>query len=174
MTATSSHELASERTPGSAPSRARRPGRGYASGKDDYLTRLRKIEGQLRGVQKMIEDDRWCPDVVTQVSSVTRALQEVAVGLLNDHLHVCVIDAARKDPADARSSSTRSPAPSARWCGYERPGPFDRCRSARSNATARIRNHIRPDPAVPLRSALRGLPNHPTPRQQQASTRSEP
>lgn len=101
MTAASSRKPAPERTPGSAPSRARRPVRGYASGKDDYLTRLRKIEGQVRGLQKMIEEDRWCPDVVTQVSSVTRALQEVAVGLLNDHLHACVMDAARKDPADA-------------------------------------------------------------------------
>jgi CsoR family transcriptional regulator, copper-sensing transcriptional repressor len=49
----------------------------------------------------VIEDDRWCPDVVTQVSSVSRALQDVAVGLLNDHLHVWVMDAARKDPAHA-------------------------------------------------------------------------
>lgn len=103
MTAASSPELASERTPASAPPSARRPVRGYASGKDDYLTRLRKIEGQVRGLHKMIDDDRWCPDVVTQVSSVTRALQEVAVGLLNDHLHVCVMDAARKDPTDAEA-----------------------------------------------------------------------
>ena len=101
MTAASSREVASGRKPASTASRARRPVRGYASGKDDYLSRLRKIEGQVRGLQKMIEDDRWCPDVVTQVSSVTRALQEVAVGLLNDHLHVCVMDAARTAPADA-------------------------------------------------------------------------
>ena len=101
MTAASARELPSGRTQGSAPSRARRPVRGYASGKDDYLTRLRKIEGQVRGLHNMIEEDRWCPDVVTQVSSATRALQEVAVGLLNDHLHACVMDAARKDPADA-------------------------------------------------------------------------
>ncbi len=68
--------------------------RGYASGKADYLTRLRKIEGQVRGLQKMIEDDRWCPEVVTQVTSATAALQEVAVGLLNDHLRHCVLGAA--------------------------------------------------------------------------------
>jgi DNA-binding FrmR family transcriptional regulator len=67
--------------------------RGYASGKDDYLARLRKVEGQVRGLQRMIEDDRWCPDVVTQVGSATGALQEVAVGLLNDHLHHCVLNA---------------------------------------------------------------------------------
>lgn len=77
-----------------------RTARGYAHGKDDYLLRLRKIEGQLRGLQRMIEDDAWCPDVVTQVASATRALQEVAVGLLNDHLHHCVSDAARRSRAE--------------------------------------------------------------------------
>jgi DNA-binding FrmR family transcriptional regulator len=71
------------------------PVRGYASGKEDYLRRLRKIEGQVRGLQKMIESDAWCPDVVTQVASATRALQEVAIGLLNDHLRHCVTAAAR-------------------------------------------------------------------------------
>ncbi len=79
------------------------PARGYASGKDDYLVRLRKIEGQVRGLQKMIEDDRWCPDVVTQVASVTRALQEVAVGLLNDHLHHCILSAARNSEPDGEA-----------------------------------------------------------------------
>ncbi len=82
------------RQAGAAEGRARAT-RGYASGKDDYLARLRKVEGQVRGLQRMIEDDRWCPDVVVQVASVTRALQEVAVGLLNDHLSHCVVGAAR-------------------------------------------------------------------------------
>jgi DNA-binding FrmR family transcriptional regulator len=76
------------------------PVRGYASGKDDYLARLRKIEGQVRGLQRMIEEDRWCPDVVVQVSSVTHGLQEVAVGMLNDHLQHCVVNAARNSDAD--------------------------------------------------------------------------
>ena len=91
--------LAGECTP---PSRAgaTRTSRGYASGKDDYLRRLRKVEGQVRGLQRMIEADTWCPDVVTQVASATRALQEVAVGLLNDHLRHCVISAAGKPGAD--------------------------------------------------------------------------
>jgi DNA-binding FrmR family transcriptional regulator len=75
-----------------------RPVRGYASGKEDYLRRLRKIEGQVRGLQKMIEADTWCPDVVTQVGSATRALQEVAIGLLNDHLRHCVTAAAASSP----------------------------------------------------------------------------
>jgi len=79
--------LADECSPPSRTGAIPRTTRGYASGKDDYLRRLRKIEGQVRGLQKMIEADTWCPDVVTQVASATRALQEVAVGLLNDHLH---------------------------------------------------------------------------------------
>jgi CsoR family transcriptional regulator, copper-sensing transcriptional repressor len=68
---------------------------GYTQNKDAYIKRLRRIEGQVRGLQKMIESDTWCPDVVTQVASATRALQEVAVGLLSDHLRHCVRDAAR-------------------------------------------------------------------------------
>ena len=77
-----------------------RSARGYASGKEDYLRRLRKVEGQVRGLQKMIEADAWCPDVVIQVASATRALQEVAVGLLNDHIAHCVAGAAANSPED--------------------------------------------------------------------------
>jgi len=77
--------------------------RGYASGKDDYLRRLRRIEGQVRGLQHMIEEDRWCPDIVTQVASATRALQEVAVGLLNDHLQHCVMAAVKASDADGQT-----------------------------------------------------------------------
>jgi DNA-binding FrmR family transcriptional regulator len=77
-----------------------RTARGYASGKQDYLRRLRKIEGQVRGLQKMIEADTWCPDVVTQVASATRALQEVAVGLVSDHLSHCVRQAVHSSPAE--------------------------------------------------------------------------
>jgi CsoR family transcriptional regulator, copper-sensing transcriptional repressor len=81
-----------------------RTARGYAAGKENYLTRLRKVEGQVRGLQKMIENDTWCPDVVVQVGSATRALQEVAVGLLNDHLRHCALAAAR-DSQDAGVAS---------------------------------------------------------------------
>src|SRR5215468_9197926 len=87
-------QRANECGPPSRPGTLRRTARGYASGKDDYLTRLRKVEGQVRGLQKMIEADTWCPDVVTQVASATWALQEVAVGLLSDHLQHCVVHAA--------------------------------------------------------------------------------
>jgi len=80
------------------------PVRGYAAGKKDYYLRLGKIEGQVRGLQKMIEDDRWCPDVVTQVSAVTRALQEVAIGLLKDHLDCCVVEAVRRSEDDGKKA----------------------------------------------------------------------
>jgi DNA-binding FrmR family transcriptional regulator len=91
---------ASECSPPARTGATRRTTRGYASGKDDYLRRLRKIEGQVRGLQKMIEADTWCPDVVIQVASATRALQEVAVGLLSDHLGHCVRHAVQSSPAD--------------------------------------------------------------------------
>ena len=67
---------------------------GYTSGKDDYLKRLRRIEGQVRGLQKMVEEDKYCIDILTQVSAATRALQSVALGLLEDHLGHCVAQAA--------------------------------------------------------------------------------
>jgi CsoR family transcriptional regulator, copper-sensing transcriptional repressor len=67
---------------------------GYTPGKDEYLKRLRRIEGQVRGLQKMVEDDKYCIDILTQVSAATRALQSVALGLLEDHLAHCVTEAA--------------------------------------------------------------------------------
>ncbi|WP_130177204.1 metal-sensitive transcriptional regulator [Cryobacterium sp. SO1] len=66
---------------------------GYISNKDDYLKRLRRIEGQARGLQGMVTDDKYCIDILTQVSAMTSALQSVALGLLNDHLSHCVVDA---------------------------------------------------------------------------------
>ena len=68
--------------------------RGYTSQKDDYLRRLRRIEGQVRGLQRMVADDEYCIDILTQVSAATRALQSVAVGLLDEHLRHCVAGAA--------------------------------------------------------------------------------
>lgn len=72
--------------------------------KDDYLKRLRRIEGQARGLQRMIEDEKYCIDVLTQVSAMTSALQSVALGLLDDHLDHCVAEAVRSggDEADAK------------------------------------------------------------------------
>jgi len=67
---------------------------GYTQDKDAYLTRLRRIEGQVRGLQKMVEEDKYCIDILTQVSAVTRALQSVALGLMEDHLAHCVAQGA--------------------------------------------------------------------------------
>lgn len=77
---------------------------GYTERRSDHLRRLHKIEGQVRGIARMVEQDRYCIDVLTQVSAANRALQQVALGLLADHLHHCVLDAARSDPdtADAK------------------------------------------------------------------------
>ena len=61
--------------------------------KDDYLKRLRRIEGQARGIQKMVDEEKYCIDILTQVSAVNKALQSVAVGLVEDHLGHCVRDA---------------------------------------------------------------------------------
>lgn len=67
---------------------------GYTDSKADYLKRLRRIEGQARGLQRMVEEDKYCIDILTQVSAMTRALQSVALGLLDEHLSHCVVDAA--------------------------------------------------------------------------------
>ncbi|HET8681677.1 MAG TPA: metal-sensitive transcriptional regulator [Micromonosporaceae bacterium] len=76
------------------------PPYGYASDKPALLGRLRRIEGQVRGLQRMVEEDVYCIDVLTQISAATRALQAVAVGLLESHLAHCVVAAAREgDPA---------------------------------------------------------------------------
>lgn len=69
---------------------------GYSTNKDDHLKRLRRVEGQVRGLQRMVESDTYCIDVLTQVSAATKALQSVALGLLDDHLQHCVVDAARQ------------------------------------------------------------------------------
>jgi DNA-binding FrmR family transcriptional regulator len=66
---------------------------GYEMSKDQLLARLRRVEGQIRGLQQMVEADRYCIDVLTQISAVTKALQSVAVGMLDDHLRHCVADA---------------------------------------------------------------------------------
>jgi DNA-binding FrmR family transcriptional regulator len=66
---------------------------GYLSTKDDVLKRLRRIEGQARGLQRMVEEEQYCIDILTQVSATTKALQAVALGLLDDHLAHCVRDA---------------------------------------------------------------------------------
>jgi CsoR family transcriptional regulator, copper-sensing transcriptional repressor len=75
--------------------------RGYTQDKDAYLKRLRRIEGQVRGLQRMVDEDVYCIDVLTQVSAVTRALQAVALGLLEDHLGHCVTQAIEQGGPEA-------------------------------------------------------------------------
>ncbi len=68
-------------------------GHGYSGHRDDYLKRLRRIEGQVRGLERMVEEDKYCIDILTQVSAATRALQSVALALLEDHIAHCVTQA---------------------------------------------------------------------------------
>ena len=77
---------------------------GYISEKDKYLKRMGRIEGQARGISKMIDDEKYCIDILTQISALTSALQVVAIGLLDDHLKHCVLDAAKlgEDEAAAK------------------------------------------------------------------------
>ena len=82
---------------------------GYRGTKDDYLARLRRVEGQVRGLQRMVEQDTYCIDVLTQVSAVTRALQAVSLGLLEDHVAHCVVDAA-KESDEAAAEKVREAA----------------------------------------------------------------
>ena len=73
---------------------------GYAGSKDDQLKRLRRIEGQIRGLHRMVEADTYCIDVLTQVSAATRALQSVAIGLLEEHMAHCMVEAAKVGGAE--------------------------------------------------------------------------
>jgi DNA-binding FrmR family transcriptional regulator len=77
--------------------------RGYTATKDQLLARLARIEGQVRGVERMVEEDRYCIDVLTQISAVQAALDKVALGLLDGHAHTCVIGA-EPDQQDERTA----------------------------------------------------------------------
>ena len=82
--------------------------RGYSMDKDDYLKRLKHIEGQVRGLQRMITEDTYCIDVLTQVSAVTKALQSVAVGLLDQHVRHCVTNAVADDADRMVTEATKA------------------------------------------------------------------
>jgi len=73
----------------------------YTNRKGDYLTRLRRIEGQVRGLQRMVEEDKYCIDILTQVAAATKALQAFSVELLEEHLATCVVDAAKAGDGQA-------------------------------------------------------------------------
>ena len=76
---------------------------GYSENKDNYAKRLRRIEGQVRGVAKMIDDEKYCIDILTQISAVNSALQSVALGLLDEHLNHCVSHAVAEGGAEAET-----------------------------------------------------------------------
>ncbi|MEU0514524.1 MULTISPECIES: metal-sensitive transcriptional regulator [Amycolatopsis] len=78
--------------------------RGYAGDKDNLLKRLRRVEGQVRGLQRMVESDEYCIDILTQISAATKALQSVSLGLMDEHLKHCVAEAIAEggDKADEK------------------------------------------------------------------------
>ena len=82
--------------------------RGYTHRKDDVLKRLRRIEGQTRGLQRLVEEDTYCIDVLTQVAAVTKALQAVSLALIEDHMNHCVVDAARSSDTEGREKVTEA------------------------------------------------------------------
>jgi CsoR family transcriptional regulator, copper-sensing transcriptional repressor len=77
---------------------------GYTMHRDDIAKRLARIEGQVRGIARMVDEDRYCIEVLDQISAVTRALQQVSIGLLHDHIGHCVANAVKEggDEADAK------------------------------------------------------------------------
>jgi DNA-binding FrmR family transcriptional regulator len=86
-------------TPGDPPA-----SRGYSATKDQLLARLRRIEGQVRGIEGMVQDDRYCIDILTQISAAQAALDKVALGLLDDHAHHCVVGAHSAAQRDERTA----------------------------------------------------------------------
>src|SRR5579863_4289831 len=77
--------------------KTQQPLRGYTASKDQLLARLKRIEGQIRGIEGMVADDRYCIDILTQISAAQAALDKVALGLLDDHTHHCVMGASDED-----------------------------------------------------------------------------
>ncbi len=88
---------------------------GYIGDKQRYLNRLKRIEGQARGIRSMVEDEKYCIDILTQISATTAALESVALGLLEDHLRHCVVDAARQGDEQAEEKIREASAAIARF-----------------------------------------------------------
>lgn len=80
------------------------PSRGYSATRVQLLARLSRIEGQIRGLQGMVEDDRYCIDILTQINAAQAALDKVALGLLDDHAHHCVIGAEAAHEREAKTA----------------------------------------------------------------------
>jgi CsoR family transcriptional regulator, copper-sensing transcriptional repressor len=76
---------------------------GYSGRRDSHLKRLRRVEGQVRGLQRMVEQDKYCIDILTQVSAATKALQSFSLELLEDHLSHCVVEAAQRGGPEAEA-----------------------------------------------------------------------
>ncbi|MDX3229252.1 metal-sensitive transcriptional regulator [Streptomyces sp. ME19-01-6] len=81
---------------------------GYTANKDDVLKRLRRIEGQVRGLQRLVEEDTYCIDVLTQVGATTKALQSFALTMMDDHLQSCVADAIAQGGDQAQDKITEA------------------------------------------------------------------
>lgn len=105
MTETTTHERAGQ---------TNRPPYGYTDDKAAYLRRLGRIEGQIRGISRMVDDDKYCIDILTQISAVRSALQAVSVGLLEEHIGHCVVDAAKSSEEAGNEKVTEASAAIAR------------------------------------------------------------
>ena len=81
--------------------------RGYTADKDAYLKRLRRIEGQVRGIARMVEEDKYCIDILTQVAAVNKALHAVSMGLLEEHIAHCVVGAARESEVTGNNDAVQ-------------------------------------------------------------------
>jgi DNA-binding FrmR family transcriptional regulator len=80
------------------------PTRGYTATKEQLTTRLRRIEGQVRGIERMVDDDRYCIDILTQISAIQAALDKVALGLLDGHVRHCVQEGAQEGRSEAMAT----------------------------------------------------------------------
>jgi CsoR family transcriptional regulator, copper-sensing transcriptional repressor len=98
LAATATHEAAPEGTELAPP-------HGYTDNKDAYLRRLKRIEGQVRGIARMVDEDKYCIDILTQVSAVTKALHAVSLGLVEEHIGHCVVGAAAEPDPDLRAAA---------------------------------------------------------------------
>ncbi|WP_307432606.1 metal-sensitive transcriptional regulator [Pseudarthrobacter defluvii] len=81
------------------------PPHGYTGNKDAYLRRLKRIEGQVRGIARMVDEDKYCIDILTQVAAVTKALHAVSLGLVEEHIGHCVVGAASEPDPEARAEA---------------------------------------------------------------------
>ena len=102
MSATEEAALQAPAPPAQEPQAAEH---GYTGNKDAYLRRLKRIEGQVRGIARMVDEDKYCIDILTQVSAVTKALHAVSLGLVEEHIGHCVVGAASEPDPEARAEA---------------------------------------------------------------------